>query len=49
VVCNERCSPKKASFVGGILTVRDDPLINLYEKWLENVSFNLNNACDPIT
>jgi hypothetical protein len=29
--------------------VRGDPLINLYEKWLENVSFKFMNVSDPIT
>jgi hypothetical protein len=47
MACDGGCSPKDASFAGGIL--RDDPLLNLYEKWLENVSFKFINVCDMET
>jgi hypothetical protein len=36
-----RCSPNDASSAGSIL--RDDPWINLFEKWLENVTFKFIN------
>jgi hypothetical protein len=37
-----RCSPNDASSAGSIL--RDDPWINLFEKWLENVTFKFINC-----
>jgi hypothetical protein len=45
--CNERCSLNDASSAGSIL--RDDPSINLDEKWLEDVIYKFIDVCDPTT